>query len=71
MSTETTFEEEGVSDALPWAELQESQTLLADWARQINERERASLAQQQASSGKPAAGGPRLKSHFGRHRHDD
>ena len=67
MCPETTFEAGGVDETLPWAEPQESEEFLADWARQINEREKA--AGQQATHGVPADRRG-LGSHFGRHRHD-
>lgn len=70
MSPEPTqFDSERVADTLPWADLQRSQELIADWARQINEREKA--AGQQATHGVPAdRRNNGLGSHFGRHRHD-
>jgi hypothetical protein len=69
MSAETTFEAGGADETLPWTELRESQKFLADWARQINEREKA--AGQQTTHGVPAARRNGLGPHFGRHRHDD
>ena len=69
MSAKTTFEAGGADETLPWTELRESQKFLADWARQINEREQA--AGQQAPGGGPTARRNALGSHFGRHRHDD
>ena len=69
MSAETTFEAEGADETLPWTELRESQKFLADWARQINEREQA--AGEQATRGVPAARRNGIGSHFARHRHDD
>ena len=68
MGPETTFEAGGVDETLLCAEPQESQEFLADWARQINEREKA--AGQQATHGVPADRRNGLGSHFGRHRHD-
>lgn len=69
MSAETTFEAGGADERLPCTELQESQKFLADWARQINEREQA--AGQQAMGGGPTARRNGLRPHFGRHRDDD
>jgi hypothetical protein len=68
MISETTFEAEGVAEAAPWAELQESQKAVADWAHLINERERAVSDQQRASPGTTESGRARLVSHLGRHR---
>jgi hypothetical protein len=68
MSAETTFEAGGADETLAWTEPQESEEFLADWARQINEREKA--AGQQATGDGPTARRNALGSHFGRHRHD-
>jgi hypothetical protein len=72
MSTETTFEAGGADETLSCTEPQEpqeSQVFLADWAWQINEREKA--AGQQATHGVPSDRRNALVSHFARHRHDD
>lgn len=73
MSKETTqFDELSVANALPRAKPPSTPDFLADWARQINERERAVGQELQASSGVRAT--PRREGsgrHFGRHRHDE
>ncbi|HZW44445.1 MAG TPA: hypothetical protein VFF32_08670 [Dermatophilaceae bacterium] len=71
MSSEIT--EVGADDAelLPRDVLQNSLDSMADWAIQINERERALEQRLQASPG--GRGGPRRqgpRSHFGRHREE-
>lgn len=72
MSPETVKSEAGeVAETLPCANLPGSHVFLADWAREINERERAVGDQALASPGKPAPRRFGLGGHFGRHRQDD
>jgi hypothetical protein len=51
------------------ADLQNSQAFLADWAREINEREQAE-EELQVSSRKPGSNRRGMEKHFGRHRED-
>lgn len=71
MSSETTEVDADRAALLPRDVPQSSLNFLADWATQINERERGLDEQRQASPG--GRGAPRrvgLGSHFGRHRDD-
>ena len=71
MSSETTEVEADDADLLPRDVLLNSLNFLADWAEQINERERALDQQRQASpEGAKAARRHELARHFGRHRED-
>jgi len=71
MSSDTTEVNADDTDLLPRDVLQNSLDFLANWAIQINERERVLEQQLQASPG--GREGPRrqwLSSHFGRHREE-
>lgn len=71
MSSETTEVEADDADPLPRDVLQNSLNFLAEWAEQINERERAPDQQRQGSpEGAKAARRHELARHFGRHRED-
>jgi len=71
MSSDTTEVNADDADILPRDVLQNSLDFMADWAIQINERERVLEQQLQASPG--GRGGPRRRgigAHFGRHREE-
>jgi hypothetical protein len=70
MSSDTTKSEPAsAAESSPSAaDLQRSQSFLANWAREINEREQAAGDEQQ--TGKPASRRRGNEKHFGRHRED-
>jgi len=69
MSSDTTEVNADDTDLLPPDVPQNSLDFVADWAIQINERERGLEQQPQASPGGRGGSGRRgLRAHFGRHR---
>ena len=71
MSSKTTKVDAESADLLPRDVLQSSLNFLADWAMQINERERGLDEQRQASpGGAKAARRQEFARHFGRHREE-
>jgi hypothetical protein len=71
MSSKTTKVDAESADLLPRDVLQSSLNFLADWAMQINERERGLDEQRQASPGRAkAARRQEFARHFGRHREE-
>ena len=71
MSSDTTEVNADDTELLPRDVLQNSLDFMADWAIQINERERVLEQQLQASPGGRGGSGRRgLRAHFGRHREE-